>query len=218
MKTKAWIGLLAAAGIAAGACAADAPVQGGTPDTNVTGAIVISCKILEVPAAEFHGLLGDPALQGAAVIPEAMQRRILDLKGVDILSAPRLTTLPGQSAQIRVIQTVKVVGGYQRNKETGKPEPVLEDREAGISLTAMAEPDPADPGILTTTVDLQIVDIPDQPPVPSVPDAQPLAVPATEAQLARLHASIPRPPPVIRPPPPTRLVVNRLAPPPHLTP
>jgi type II secretory pathway component GspD/PulD (secretin) len=172
MKTTARIGImLAMAGIAAGACAADAPVQGGAPDTNVTGAIVISCKILEVPAAEFRTLLGDPALQGAAVIPEAMQRRILDLKGVDILSAPRLTTLPGQSAQIRVGQTVKVVGGYQRNKETGKSEPVLEDREAGISLTAMAEPDPADPNILTTTIDLQIVDVPDQPPVESAPGA-----------------------------------------------
>ncbi len=171
MKTKAWIGLMAAAGLAAGAFAADAPVQGGKPDTNVTGAIVISCKILEVPAAEFRGLLGDPALQGAAVVPESVQRRILDLKNVDILSAPRISTMPGQSGQIRVGRTVKVVGGYKKNQETGKSEPVLEDREAGISLTAMAEPDPADPGILTTTIDLQIVDIPDQPPVESAPDA-----------------------------------------------
>lgn len=53
------------------------------------------------------------------------------------------------------------------------------------------------------------------PPVPSVPDAQPLAVPATEAQLARLHASVRRPPPVIPPPPLPRLVVNRLTPPPQ---
>ena len=168
---KTWTGLVLAAGLTAGACAADTPEPARAPDTNVTDAIVISCKILEAPAAEFRGLLGDPALQGAAVVPEAIQRRILDLKGVDILSAPRMTTLPGQSAQIRIGQTVKVVGGYQKNKETGKSEPVLEDREAGISLTAMAEPDPADPGILTTTIDLQIVDIPDQPPVESAPGA-----------------------------------------------
>lgn len=171
MKTKAWIGTLLAAGIAAGTRAADAPARERSPETNVTGAIVISCKILEVPAVDFRGLLGDPALQGAAIVPESVQRRILDLKGADILSAPRMATMPGQSGQIRVGRTVKVVGGYTKSKDTGKSEPVLEDREAGISLTAMAEPDPADPGILTTTIDLQIVDVPDQPPVESAPDA-----------------------------------------------
>ncbi len=171
MKKTAWIGLMLAAGIAAGACAADAPAQERVADTNVAGVIVISCKILEVPAAEYRKLLGDPALQAAAIVPESVQRRILDLKGVDMLSAPRMTTLPGQSAQIRIGQTVKVVGGYMKNKETGKSEPALEDREAGISLTAMAEPDPADPGILTTTIDLQIVDVPEQPPVESAPGA-----------------------------------------------
>jgi len=168
---KTWIGLMLATGIAAVACAADVPPPGCGPDTNVAGVVVISCKILEVPAAEFRGLLGDPALQGAAIVPESMQRRILDLKGADILSAPRMATMPGQSGQIRVGQTVKVVAGYQKNKETGKSEPVLEDREAGLSLTAMAEPDPADPGILATTIDLQIVDVPEQPPVESAPGA-----------------------------------------------
>lgn len=59
---------------------------------------------------------------------------------------------------------------------------------------------------------LVIVLRPLPPPTPPATDAYPLAVPATEAQLARLHASIPRPPPVIRPPPPPRLVVDRLAP------
>ncbi|MBM4154482.1 MAG: type II and III secretion system protein [Lentisphaerae bacterium] len=168
---KTWIGLMLATGIAAGACAADVPPPGSGPDTNVAGAVVISCKILEVPAAEYRKLLGDPALQGAAVVPESMQRRILDLKDADILSAPRMATMPGQSGQIRVVRTVKVVAGYQKNKETGKSEPVLEDREAGLSLTAMAEPDPADPGILATTIDLQIVDVPEQPPVESAPGA-----------------------------------------------
>ncbi len=71
---------------------------------------------------------------------------------------------------------------------------------------------------LAAAATLAIVLHPLPPPVPSVPDAQPLAAPATEAQLARLHASIPRPPPVIRPPPPTRLVITRLIPPPDLKP
>lgn len=172
MKMTTRLGtMLAAAGMAAGAGAADAPAQEPAPDTNVTGAVVVSCRILEVPAAEFQKLLGEPALQSAAIISDSMQLRVLEMKNVDILSTPRISTLPGQSGQIRIGQTVKVVGGYKKNPETGKSEPVLEDREAGISLTVMVEPDPADPGVLTTTIDLQIVDIPDQPPVESAPGA-----------------------------------------------
>jgi hypothetical protein len=74
-------------------------------------------------------------------------------------------------------------------------------------------------GLAAAAAALVIALRPSAPPsAPPATDTHPLAVPATEAQLARLHASIPRPPPVIRPPQPPRLVVNRLAPPPHLTP
>ncbi len=66
---------------------------------------------------------------------------------------------------------------------------------------------------LAAVATLAIVLCPAPPPDLPAPGAQPLAVPATEAQLARLHASIPRPPPVIRPPPPPRLTVVRLPPP-----
>ena len=54
---------------------------------------------------------------------------------------------------------------------------------------------------LAAAAALVVVLRPLPPPAPPAPDAYPLAVPATEAQLARLHASIPRPPPVVRPPP-----------------
>ena len=65
---------------------------------------------------------------------------------------------------------------------------------------------------LAAAAALAIVLHPLPPPAPPAPDAYPLAVPATEAQLARLHASIPHPPPVIHPPPPPRPIVSRLVP------
>lgn len=42
---------------------------------------------------------------------------------------------------------------------------------------------------------------------------EPVARAATPAEIARLHASVPKLPPVLRPPPPRRLVAVRLPPP-----
>jgi len=57
---------------------------------------------------------------------------------------------------------------------------------------------------LAAAAAMAVVLRPFAPPGPPAPVVRPVAVPATGAQLARLHASVPRPPPVLRPPPVVR--------------
>lgn len=168
MKRTGWMACAAAVGMAAiGAAAAPEPAA-ATNETAVgpvaepAGAIVISCRIIELPAAEYHQILPPKDASTGGLVTEAVQQKLLKLKDADILSSPRVVTMPGQTAGINVGRQVTAITGFKKDEKEGKSVPVTEQVEVGLSLNVMAEPDAADPSCLNTTVDIVITDVPEQ--------------------------------------------------------
>ncbi|MFT5128887.1 MAG: hypothetical protein ACI8W8_002506 [Rhodothermales bacterium] len=67
---------------------------------------------------------------------------------MDLLSAPRVITLPGQSAEIKIVTELFFMSGLEQD-DAGDWLPKFETRELGISMLVMAAPQPANPRRLT---------------------------------------------------------------------
>lgn len=175
MKRTGWMAWTAVAGMAAAVGAAEAPTRAVTNGsaaaaTNaaaVAGAkdpsdtIVISCKFVEIPADAYRRFASSKGFASGGLASEALVKQILELKDLDILSAPTVATLPGQTAEVRVGRETMAVTGFKQNPQEGKSVPVTGPVEVGLSLTVNAEPDMADPSCLNTTVEIVISDSPE---------------------------------------------------------
>lgn len=71
----------------------------------------------------------------------ALLRAVSDMRGIDLLSAPRLTSRSGNEARIEMVREVRYPIEWKPNPTTGKPEPVeYSSRNVGITLGAIATP------------------------------------------------------------------------------
>jgi len=98
-----------------------APGDGGLPPTETripisgTDSLLTSGlrDSLSAPAlATFTGILTDPQFR---VVVKALEQR----QGVDLLSAPEVTTVSGRQAQIQVVDIINVVVGVNQNSSQG---------------------------------------------------------------------------------------------------
>ncbi len=140
-----------------GAVEMQVPSQEGapTPDvsaTNLPGQAVVECRLIELPA----GALTKLDL-GAVVADETVQR-LLAHPDTEVLTAPRVTTRFGQTAQIRVGNDCPYTTGYARDEKTGELTPVTETKECGVSVTCLVTPVGNDPQQMIVTVDLAVTD------------------------------------------------------------
>ena len=106
-------------------------VRAPSPSANSPGQVVVQTRIVELSEEAltrhgFNGLKSDGAEAGGQLmLTDAQQRQILGAleqeEGVNILAAPRVLTLSGRQAQIKVVETTMVLAG--ESFETG---PVLD--------------------------------------------------------------------------------------------
>lgn len=169
MKRTGWMACAAAVGVTAAVGAADASGPAGATNgatggavADAAGAIMISCRVIELPAAEYQQIVPSKDISAGGLVTEALQQKILKLKDADVLSSPRVVTMPGQTAVIRVGREVTAVTGFKKDEAEGKSVPVTEQVEVGFSLSVMAEPDAADPSCLNATAEVVITDVPEQ--------------------------------------------------------
>ncbi len=102
-------------------------VRAPSPSANSPGQVSVQTRIVELSeeALTRHGLTGlksDAAETGGQLLlTYAQQRQILDgleqEEGVNILAAPRVVTLSGRQAQVKVVETTMVLAG--ESFETG---------------------------------------------------------------------------------------------------
>jgi hypothetical protein len=132
-------GLLAAPAFTAEAGRkADADAGAGT-DLQIT----IVCQVLEMPAAVAKTLFGAQGVLPGGDITAEFWQRIEQSKGVDVLSAPRVTSRPGQSAQIKVCDQRSFATNFKVTAN-GAWEPVFTPTEIGLTMTVVVNPYPND--------------------------------------------------------------------------
>ncbi|MEO6740995.1 MAG: M56 family metallopeptidase [Chthoniobacteraceae bacterium] len=92
---------------------------------------------LKLPAPKSVGV------RSAVLSAEAMQAAVRALnqkKGVDILSAPRVTLLSKQPAKVEVVREFKYPSEWDKDAKTGKMGPTaFEKRDVGVTLDVTAE-------------------------------------------------------------------------------
>jgi hypothetical protein len=130
--------------------AAEQPESPAVADA--AGAIVIACRVFELPIAEFEALRSAKGMSPGGLVTDALRRRILQSASVNLLWAPQLVTMPRQSAEISVT----------REMPAATSATTVAESPVGMKLTAMAQPDEADPSCLDTTVDIVFSDGPGQ--------------------------------------------------------
>lgn len=110
--------------------------------------IEIEVRILEMPASAVKELFGKKGPVPGSDVTEDLQKRIAQMKEVDLLSAPRVVTLAGQSAQIKVGQEQCFATSFRVVETNGAWEPINKVFEIGLSATMVANTYPNDPGRL----------------------------------------------------------------------
>lgn len=107
--------------------------------------IDIAFRIVEMPASDVKQLFGKKGAAPGGDMTEDMEQRLAKLKSIDVLSAPRVVTRPGQSAQIKVCQEMQFATSFRVVETNGAWEPVMKTVDSGISITVIANPYPHDP-------------------------------------------------------------------------
>jgi hypothetical protein len=125
--------------------AADLGAKSGTGTTNEEEAqIAINCQLLEMPSATVKSFFGaQGAVPGSEVNAEVLQK-LAQSKEVDVVSAPRVTSRPGQSAQIKVCEQRSFATNF-KVMPNGAWEPVFTPTDIGLTMTVVANPYPNDP-------------------------------------------------------------------------
>lgn len=110
-----------------------------------TPQVYILCQLLEMPPATYTKLFGaNGAVPGGEVSDDLLQR-IQKEGDVEVLSAPRVTTLSGRSAQIKICQERSFATSFRVVETNGAWEPVNKTVELGVALTVMATTCAQDP-------------------------------------------------------------------------
>ncbi len=138
-----WLVASACALMATAAVAKDAGGDQSAGDNQAQ--IEIEVRILEMPASSVKELFGKKGPVPGNDVTDDLQKRISQLKEVDLLSAPRVVTRAGQSAQIKIVQEMSFATSFRVVETNGAWEPISKIFESGISATMVANPYPNDP-------------------------------------------------------------------------
>ena len=107
--------------------------------------IEIEVRLLEMPASAVKELFGKKGPVPGGDVTEDLQKRISQMKEVDLLSAPRVVTRAGQSALIKIGQEMSFATSFRVVETNGAWEPINKVFEIGVSATMVASPYPNDP-------------------------------------------------------------------------
>ena len=144
-------------GLPANVCTAGEPPSAlpaaGKPEQPVDP-ILITCQLVEIPFAAATAYFGDRSAMATRDVTPEVLNEIIASAGADVLSAPRITALPGQPAQVKIVQERAFTTGFKSDAKSGEWEPVIEKKEIGISLKVTATPYPSDPARLHGTLEL----------------------------------------------------------------
>lgn len=110
-----------------------------------TPQVYISCQLLEMPPATYTKLFSANGTVPGGDVSDDLLQRIQKEGDVEVLSAPRLTTLSGKSAQIKISQERSFATSFRVVETNGAWEPVIKTFELGVALTVMATTSPQDP-------------------------------------------------------------------------
>jgi hypothetical protein len=109
--------------------------------------IHFSTWIVEMPTAKADAIQKQlAATTDKSAVHDAFLRTSQD--DIDLLSAPRVITLPGMSAEIKVVTERYFLSGLEKD-EAGDWGPKFEARELGVKVVVNAQPYPTDPTRLT---------------------------------------------------------------------
>jgi hypothetical protein len=129
--------------MATAAVAKDA--EGKDPVNDNQPQIDIEVRLLEMPASAVKELFGKKGPVPGGDVTDDLQKRIAQMKEVDLLSAPRIVTRAGQSAQITIGHEYRYPTSFRVVETNGAWEPVFKTFQIGISATMFASPYPNDP-------------------------------------------------------------------------
>jgi len=129
--------------MAIAAVAKDGECKGPANDNQ--SQIEIEVRILEMPASALKDLFGRKGPVPGSGVTDDLQKRILQLKEIDLLSSPRVVTRAGQSAQITVGHEYRFPTSFRVVETNGVWEPVFKTFQIGVSATVVASPYPNDP-------------------------------------------------------------------------
>lgn len=118
--------------------------------------VEIEVRILEMPPAIVKDVFGNKGPVPGGDVTDDFQKRISQRKGVDLLSAPRVVTLAGLSAQIKVGQEQSFATCFRVVETNGIWEPVFKTVELGIAATVVATPYPNDPARLRGAAEITL--------------------------------------------------------------
>ena len=110
-----------------------------------TPQIMISCQMLEMSPATCRKLFGASGAVPGGDVSDDLLQRIQREGGVEVLSSPRILTLSGKSAQIKMCQERSFATSFKVVETNGAWEPVIKTVELGVALTVMATTSPQDP-------------------------------------------------------------------------
>jgi type II secretory pathway component GspD/PulD (secretin) len=108
--------------------------------------VVVEFRILDMPTATAR----TKVLAAGSGMTEAEVARLLDVPGVKVEAAPRITTLIGQNAEITIAEERLFVTGFETAPEGW--EPVTERFEVGLRITCRVRGAPAEPDRLLADV------------------------------------------------------------------
>lgn len=140
---KGWMGVWMCGLVATAVVAKDAEVKAPVNDNQPQ--IDIEVRLLEMPASIVKELFGKKGLVPGDDVTDDLLKRIVQMKEVDLLSAPRIVTRAGQSAQITIASEYSYPTSVRVVETNGTWEPVTKTFSIGISATVVASPYPNDP-------------------------------------------------------------------------
>ena len=120
--------------------------------TSFPGQAIVECRLIELPAGALT------KFELGAVVADETAQKLLTHPDTEVLTAPRVTTRFGQTAQIRVGNDYPYITGYARDEKTGELTPIAETKECGVSVTCLVTPVGDDPQQMMVTVDLTVTD------------------------------------------------------------
>ncbi|MEI6646204.1 MAG: hypothetical protein WCP12_09210 [bacterium] len=142
--------LIVLLGFTASLCRAVEPVATDRPapshESFTSSQIDLEFRLIEAPKTIFDAVFGQKKGETfSGEVPETTLRTLLETKEADILSAPRICTLEGQTAQIKIANEIQYASGFRFNATNGLYELENKKMDLGIFVTVVATPYPYDP-------------------------------------------------------------------------
>ncbi|MDD5707095.1 MAG: hypothetical protein PHR35_14320 [Kiritimatiellae bacterium] len=110
------------------------------------GLILFDFKVLQMDVRIAEEVFGEGGVVApGGVIANGRYANILQSPHVSLISAPRVVSRPGQSAQIDTTDERHFITGFKMNEKTGEWKPDVSNLMTGNRFTICATPYPGDP-------------------------------------------------------------------------